>query len=398
MSPSDPASGTGDRPQDEGAAGPRVVVDRAAHLTTAFDLMVRRCGEAVSSDRGLHHVAHYSAGVYDFAVDLVGSSPPGDDVPSADDPPPGDDPVPADDPSSAGDARPGAEEAPARSGLPGAGLDRRRCVDTGRRLSFKVTSLDHALEEVRTGQLIRAVIHTETGVAYCNSVTQTGCVVALTAGATDPESTPLSRIPAVREADRASGDLATTLRRDLSLGSFDPGGWRHERPVTWLTPPPEGQDAPGPPPEPEDAVAPFQHGTGDPETVARCAAALDPEELVYLAHYSGDAADFSLDFFDHRAAGRFFTHISVAARRAFYAQFGRQFAVLGRQLAQLVRPLFEGRLLRVVLDVEQGAFYYYRLGSGRYLVGVTMSQHLVSQGDDRMAELALELRTRRAVK
>lgn len=359
MRPGDASPGAG------GGAGPAAYVDRAAHLTEAFDWMIRRCEEAVLRERGLHHVAHYSAGVYDFAVDVL--------------------------------------HRPELAGRRTATLERKTLGEIGRRLSFKVSSLDHALEDVRTGRLIRTVLHTQSGVLYCNSVLPGGYVIALLLGDVIEGGVPLAELPVVREADRAAGELATALRHEVRLGSFNPGGWRHEH---WLTDNPAAGPADPPatlgaevgaatPAGPSGGdVEPYLQGSagnGEAATLARCRAALDPDELSYVAYYPDDSGGFSLDLFEHESVRPFFTHITVDARREFYAQFGRQFTFLGRQLAQLIRPLFEGRLLRVVLDVEQGAIYYYRLASGRYIVGVTLNQQKVSHGDDRMAELAVDL-------
>lgn len=347
------AKGTGAAGAGDAGADGRVAVDRAAHVTDAYDVLIQRCRAEVAGGRhGLVHVAHYSAGVYDFAVDLMA----GPDGP---------------------DAR-----------------TRRRRIDIGRRLNFKMTGLDHALEEVRSGQLVRTVLHTECGVVHCHLVKPGAHLVALMEGRGVHEGRSLTTVPEVRRSDQGASALATALRRELSLGSFAPGGWEHES-RDWLTARPGEGSAPVTPPATASGAAPFRQGDGDAATIDRCAAAMDPNELAYVAHYQDGGTGFSLDLFDHPAVARFFTHISVAARRNFYARFGREFAILGRQLAQMVRPLLAGRLLRVVLDVEQGAIYYYRLGSGAYLIGVTLSQHTVSQGDDRIAELARELRALR---
>jgi hypothetical protein len=45
----------------------------------------------------------------------------------------------------------------------------------------------------------------------------------------------------------------------------------------------------------------------------------------------------------------------------------------------------------LVLDVEQGAVIYYRLGVGDYLIGVTLNQERVGAADGKLASLATAL-------
>lgn len=334
-----------------GPVGDAIAVDRAPHITAGFDGKIELCRAAVLSNRSLHYVGHYSGGVFDFGVDVLGHSTLRTDQP----------------------------------------LDLRRRLyrSTGRQLGFKVGSLDRVLEDARTGRIIRTVLHTEGGVMYSYSVKPGEYVVALafatvTAARSD---TLLLRLPAVRDADMAASELTTDLRRQLSLGPENPGGWLTEQPADPLRPSPATV-------RPAEAPATEQmHRAGDDDTgiAEQCGGALDPEELAYVAHYGDDTGSFALDVFDHLTIARYFTHISPSARRIIYGEVGRQFKFLAGQLSQLVRPLFTGRLLRVVLDVEQGAVYYYRLRPGRYLVGLTLNQDRVSQGDRRMAQLAANL-------
>jgi hypothetical protein len=45
-----------------------------------------------------------------------------------------------------------------------------------------------------------------------------------------------------------------------------------------------------------------------------------------------------------------------------------------------------------VLDVEQGAIYYYRIRPAEYLVGVTIIQRKVAEADRKIAEISLACR------
>ncbi|MBB5959186.1 hypothetical protein FHS29_005806 [Saccharothrix tamanrassetensis] len=310
--------------------------EEAEHLGPEFDTTRHACRAAIVKSPALHYLAHYSNGVFDFGVDALGEPP------------------------TAPDALPG-------------GTRREELKRLGRHLTFQATALDRALQEARTGRLIRTVLHTEEGALFCDSVVPTEHVVGLVldhAGAG-----PLFGHPAVDEADRAVAELATALRADLSLGSLNPGGW-----ATFGAPRPLTGTEPG---EPHVTVA-----VGAP---ASCADAVRAQDLHLVAHVAGGEVQTMADRFDDPALGPFFKQITVDARRRFYLGFARELGGLATRLNRAVRPVVGGLLVRAVLDVEMGAIYYYRLGPGEYVVGVTIDQSRVGEADDRMSALAARL-------
>lgn len=329
---------------------PLVVEDEAPHLGGEFSWAKDECRNAVLSGQGLHHVAHYSSGVYDFAADVL------DDLKLG----------------------PRAQDTRSREEL----------QRLGRQLSFIATGLDRTLQEARTGALIRTVLHTEEGAIYCNSVVPREYVVGVTldrSAATQPDA-PLTMAAGIRAADEAASDLATSLRRRISQGSQNPGGWlaRTEEPTEQAL----HEEASTPRLDP---ARPIDDARTDQVTNA-CQEAVDPGDLHFVAYCRHGDVALVADHLGHPSLGRFFTQITVDARRKLYTNFSHEFGALARRLNRTIAAL-GGLLVRVVLDVEQGALYYYRLNAGEYVVGVTLDQSQVSQADDRMARLALACRS-----
>jgi hypothetical protein len=100
----------------------------------------------------------------------------------------------------------------------------------------------------------------------------------------------------------------------------------------------------------------------------------------------------SVDQLDHPQLGPYFQEISVTERRLFYQNVCRQFPITVRKLGRMASSVTGSKVERVVLDVEQGAIYYYRISPGEYLVGVTIDQRQVAQADDKIAEIAVACR------
>ncbi|QFZ22160.1 hypothetical protein [Saccharothrix syringae] len=310
--------------------------EEAEHLGPEFDTTRQACREAILKSPALHYLAHYSNGVFDFGVDVLG------------------DPAP----------EPGA--------LPG-GTRREELKRLGRHLAFQVTALDRALQEVRTGRLIRTVLHTEEGALFCDSVVPTQQVVGLVLDHAGVG--PLFGHPAVEEADRAVARLATRLRAELSLGSLNPGGWE------------TADDA-----EALPAVrATEPHVTAGEGPLTACVEAVRARDLHLVAHVAGGEVLTMVDCLGDPALAPFFKQVTVDARRRFYHGFTAELGGLATKLNRAVAPVVGGLLARLVLDVEMGAVYYYRIGTGEYLVGVTIDQARVRDADDRMSALAADL-------
>lgn len=321
--------------------------EQAEHLGEQFAPTMVTCRNTISANHELSYLAHYSSGVFDFSIDRLGESPRPSDA------------------------------------LPG-GTRRDESQRLGRALSFTANRLDRKLQEVRTGGLIRTVLHTEDGAAFCNSVVPKENVVGFVL---DRPVMPaldglLSHTADVQSADIAMVRLATYLRKQISLASSNPGGWETANDIDPMT-------ATGSPAEPFVTSRARTDERAAPLTDA-CRQAVRSTDLHLVAYCVSGEVAYMADYLEHQSLGSFFTQITATARRQFYQEFSRELGELATTLGRTIRRVLGGLLVRMVLDVEQGAIYYYRLGTGTYLVGVTINQSRVSNADDQMSRLAFE--------
>ncbi|TCO53513.1 hypothetical protein [Actinocrispum wychmicini] len=316
---------------------PGHVHETAEFLGDQFAEARRACGEVVQKHQLVRYLAHYSQGAFDFSYAAH-------DIESH---------------------------------------DRSAMQRLGRQLGFTMSALDRRLQEARTGALIRTVLHTEYGAVMCGSVVPRQNVVGLCVDRTavDHPGAPLSDAPEVRTMDKALSDLTTHMRARISLPSLNPGGWASADVVGVLT---STDPAGAPRAEVADEFA-------DPRIVDACVGVVRPEDLQFVAYCTAGEVAVMADHFDHPSLAPFFTQISVEARRTFYRMFSRELGGVITRLNHTVGTAEPGGLLvRVVLDVEQGAIYFYRLAVGTYLVGVTIDQARVRGADERIARLAVE--------
>ncbi|MEU7532264.1 hypothetical protein AB0A74_41470 [Saccharothrix sp. NPDC042600] len=304
--------------------------EQADFLGDTFLEARQACREAVA-EGALPYVAYFSRGVFTFSTDEFGD----------------------------------------------ADTDRAVLNRLGRQLGHVVGDLDRALQEPRTGPLIRTLLHTDHGAIMCNLVVPRENVVAVTFGAAHPDR-PLTDVEEVNEADRALAALVARLRKRISLPSLNPGGWESAQVVRALNP--VGDNG-------EPRVAEYQEL---PEEIRNaCRASVRPEDLHYVAYYAGGELALEADHLDHPTLEPFFTQVAVDTRRSFYRVFGRQLEAVARRFNRLIAGGPPGGLVRrFVLDVEQGAVYYYRLDVGSYLVGVTIDQSRVRDSDERLSLLS----------
>jgi hypothetical protein len=249
-----------------------------------------------------------------------------------------------------------------------------------------IRRLGRTLADVRTGALIRTVLHSGDGVCFCDSVIPqhdvVGVLMLRTRTGTSP--VPLPTATDVQAADVAVSSLVTTLRDQFSQGPQNPGGWTTRRPDDRMLQPATGMG------EKEAAARPHVGGKWRSPIARACQSAIDAVDLHYVAYYRQGELVFTADHFDHERLRPFFMQQSAGERREFYDGFGQDFGVIVSQLTRTCAPVLSGPLGRVVLDVEQGALYYYRINVGEYLVGVTLDQSRVSHADEKLAQLAVD--------
>lgn len=321
--------------------GPRV--HRAPHVDARWDDVVEMLRTAIGRDHLLCHLGHYTDGFDDVTVDVLHE-----------------------------DA--GHEESEPDDYL-----------QTARTLSTVVSQLEAELVVARTGSLIRVVLQTDRGMAYCDSVVPDQHVIGF--GKTEPPPAPLPWTAArnVRAADELTSELATALRARISQQPLNPGGWRTVR---------------DPDDDVDPAVVPVEQpgslrASGDVTSplADQCRKFVDPLDLHYVARWAENEQVFSIDVFDDVKVGRFFSEaITPAQRRRFYADLCRRLPSLVKQLGRMCRQTLGGRTERLVLDVEMGAIYYYRMGPCDYLVGVTLDQSEVFRADEKIARLVAAAR------
>jgi len=122
-----------------------------------------------------------------------------------------------------------------------------------------------------------------------------------------------------------------------------------------------------------------------------CKAQLSTIDLHFVAFYTAaDECLFYMDVLDDETMRRFNIR-NTADRRRLYEQQGRYTRGLVRRLDRRFRDLDSGSLVRVVLDVEQGALFYYKLRDVGYMLGVTIDQTEVDPTDRKLSALANEI-------
>jgi hypothetical protein len=304
-----------------------------------------RCRLAVRPGGALPYLGHYSDQNCNFALDLF------DDL-----------------------------EAAGRLPMP-AELLRRAVRDIGDELTYRLAEFDTRLAAAQSGALIRTVYQTRDGAVYCNSVVPGEYVVAVSLGTPPEPGVPLSKWAVARNADQAVAELATRLRSDLSRSNQNPGGWVLRRR--------SGQSATS-----EADVTSMVHteeGIGPVATA--CRAALTITDLHFVGWVKNRDLVFAADLLEAPALSRFFPNVAVtpAIRREFYCRLARRLSVLFPELTAMIEPVAGDPLYRLVLDVEEGAVYCYRLAPGQFLIGVTLDQDRVSQADDILAELTFSV-------
>lgn len=309
-------------------------VRRAAHVTDDSNSFIGLCEEALS-EPGLHHVAEYRWGVFNYSVDILDRL-----------------------------------RTPQGRGFWGTEQDvqRERLVRLGRQLHYILGRMDHVLRSVDSGKLIRSVLQFDDAAVFHYYFRMDDYLTGLSLGEGTGEA-----------GDRAMADLVASFRREIGLPLLNPGGYETESvPVA----------------QPRYAVTkPHRVREGDwgpvePKVLTQCTEAVSPGALHYAGYVAPGDGRLSADVFNDPALSRFFVGISRDDRRARYAALGERLHYVVARLNQSLRAITPGRLSRVVLDVEEGALFYVERPGGHFLLGVTLDQSQVAHADRRMNELA----------
>ncbi|GAB1639729.1 hypothetical protein [Krasilnikovia sp. MM14-A1259] len=221
-----------------------------------------------------------------------------------------------------------------------------------------LTRVNDLLAPVGTGALIRTVVHGSRGALICASIVEGEQVVAV---APDPTSRQSLRDEPTRLADMAVAAMVTEIRDSFGQRPQAPGGYgRDEVPDPFAWTPPDAGSA----------------------LESRIRAVLDPVELQYVAVLYDGSMELVRDVFDEPAAEVYFrAGYTPAVRRDFYARFLPTLERHAQEIGGIVNPAVGRGLRRLVLDVQRGAIYYYRVDPRTYLVGVTLNQDRVPHAD-----------------
>jgi hypothetical protein len=126
-----------------------------------------------------------------------------------------------------------------------------------------------------------------------------------------------------------------------------------------------------------------------------CKKHLSPTDLHFVAYYTaaGECV-FYVDVLDDDLMDHYDVDDTPERRRQYELQ-GRHIRYLTGKLDKRLRPLESGILVRVVLDVQKGAIFYYNLETDGFLIGVTLDQGQVDQADRKLSILANDVLVRR---
>ncbi|MGK5530283.1 hypothetical protein [Streptomyces sp. URMC 129] len=250
---------------------------------------------------------------------------------------------------------------------------------TGRQLYHLLTALEPELTALRSGPLIRTVLRSPAGAVFFYLV-DTGVYLYGTTAHPD-------HIDAVdrRLAAAVNGIRELVHLQRLNYGSFLTSG----RPSTGRLPTPPYGTAVLPSREPDGERDPGE----DTATELLLRASLAPDGLHYVAYYRDNRLAARQDILDHPALTPFFALATTGrdSRRAQYHTIGHLLPSVVRRLNSTLSAVAGGHLLRLVLDVEQGAISYHALPDKRFLVGVTLDQERVEDADVALARLGRAL-------
>lgn len=110
-------------------------------------------------------------------------------------------------------------------------------------------------------------------------------------------------------------------------------------------------------------------------------------DLHYVAYFVDHSCRFYLDVLDDAAIQGYFDMATPEQRRDRYVAHGRYLDQLLTGLNRSFLDIDSGILIRVVLDVERGALYYYWVDDRRFLIGVTLNQAMVDKADRKMVHV-----------
>ncbi|AQZ60157.1 unnamed protein product [[Actinomadura] parvosata subsp. kistnae] len=316
-------------------------VSRAPHIESpeaGYEPLLAYCGTAFGSRPELHYLTHFGTGFFDFSLDVF-------------------------------------DHEACRSRYGGRTPDELRADHQSacRHLVICTERFDRMLADLKSGDLMRTLIASADGALSCHRVRPDQYLVGATL---HPES--------ADDMDTLTSVAVTTVRTDIyGLSDEMPGGLKD---VT-VTP----IDVPAEPLEqrrgescPDDVHAAF---------IKLCATAVNADDLHYAALFRDYTFCASADVLGSPRLSQWFYNIATETRRKLYESLGGEMRQELAQLTHAVRTIVRQPLDRLVLDVQEGAVYVYRIGrEGDLLVGVTLRQPAVHAAEKRLRDLLAGLR------
>lgn len=262
---------------------------------------------------------------------------------------------------------------------------RAACHKLARKASFQIDHpLTDWLADLRTGPLIRVVLQTDRGVAYCDQIIPGSYLFGLLLQLPDD---PARRTELVNRVDATVSGAVERFRDEIHAREYDLGGWRSEglsdtlRSAQPHRPPPTGI-----PEQRTAATSVTVSGRDDHPAVAVCRSAVRPYDLHLVALVENGRQVFGVDVLrDRQFDGDGWS--GAGDRRARYARLAIELPDYVRELGRTARASIGGPLRRVVLDVESGAIYYRWIDESRYIVGLTLYQPRVGSAERQLDAL-----------
>ncbi|MFC7481758.1 hypothetical protein ACFQX7_19300 [Luedemannella flava] len=146
-------------------------------------------------------------------------------------------------------------------------------------------------------------------------------------------------------------------------------------------------------PGPNSALLTTFDGDAPASIVALCRKNMALYDLHFVGYYVNGKCRFYTDILDDNSEQMQNMRGDVPAdtRRRRYEAYGRLTHGFVSRLDSTFEEVEQGVLIRVVLDVAQGAFYYTRVDARRFIFGVTMNQNAVLVADDKVRDIAVEI-------
>ncbi|WP_329018003.1 hypothetical protein [Streptomyces sp. NBC_00690] len=318
---------------------------KAEHVTDDSAAFIDLCEQALHPE-GLHHVAEYHRGVFNYSVDIL------------------------DHPHLAHLANPhGPSEG-----------DRALYIRVGRQLNFLLGRMDRSLRPVESGRLIRTVLRLGQATLFHYYVRPGRYLTGVSLGREAAEA-----------GDRAMTRLATGFRTGLHQLRIDYGGFIGAPEAS------PSSERPAATEFPFAASAAQEHhrevfgdiGPDADRIGALCAASLTSKNLHYVAYVDPTSGFLSTDLLSADGLAGYHSLINRQQRRDRYHDISRRLHFVVARLNHSLKAVLPGRLTRTVLDVDEGALFYCALGNGTFLLGVTLHQDRVAHADEVMTRLTL---------